>query len=49
MELWEILSTVGLYSYFLISLHNKLMIEALSFKSFVSNKQMHVSKKLFLK
>lgn len=50
MGLWEILSTaLGLCIYFLISLHNRLMIEEFSFQSFVSNKQMHVNKQLFLK
>lgn len=50
MELWEILSTaLGPCTYFLISLHNRLMTEALYFQSFVFNKQMHVNKQLFLK
>lgn len=50
MELWEILSTAwGPCVYFLVSSHNRPMLEELSFQSFVSNKQMHVNKQLFLK
>lgn len=50
MALWEILSTaLGPCMHFLVFSYNRLMIEELSFQSFVSNKQMHVNMQLFLK